>query len=95
MDICVFENYKVKLHNKYSYISDYDYEMKESIFSEDIEEWEKIMDGGELMRLVAKLMLENNTTSISSFKGGKIVIEKFEPQDGTGGMITINYGVIK
>ena len=95
IDICVFGKYKVKLHNNYSYVSDYDYEMKSPIFSEDVEEWEKVMDGGELMQLIAKLMLEYDTTSISSFKEGKIVIEKFEPQDGTGGTITINYRAIK
>lgn len=99
IDICVFGKYKVKLHNKYSYISDYDYEMKDPIFSEHVEEWEKVMDGGELMHLVANLMLENDaitfeckTSSIEHGKPvGEIVIEKFEPQDGTGGTITIKY----
>ena len=103
MDINVFGEYKVKLHNKYSYISDYDYEMKDPIFSEDVEEWEKVMDGGDFMQFIARTMLEYNTITFecktSSIEHGEpvneIVIEKFEPQNGTGGTITINYKAIK
>lgn len=103
MDINVFGNYKVKLHNKYSYVSDYDYEMKESIFSEDVEEWENVIDGGDFMQFIARMMLENDTITFecktSSIEHGEpvgeIVIEKFEPQNGTGGTITINYKAIK
>ena len=102
MNINVFGNYKVKLHNKYSYISDYDYEMKESIFSEDIEEWEKVMDGCDFMHFIARMMLENDTITFecktSSIEQGEpvgeIVIEKFELQNGTGATIEIKYQAI-
>lgn len=97
MNICVFGKYRVDFQNNYTYISDK--EFGEYTYSEDKEEWTKDMDGGELMRLVAKLMLENDTTTfeckVSSIEHGKsvgeIAVEKFEPQDGTGETIIIKY----
>lgn len=103
MNINVFGKYNVKLFNRYTYISDYDYEMKDPIFSENIEEWEKTMDGGDLIQFLARILLEYDTITFEcknlSIEHGELVseifIEKFEPQDGTGGTITINYRAIK
>ena len=103
MNINVFGKYNVKLFNRYIYISDYDYEMKDPIFSESIEEWGKTMDGSDLMQFLARIMLEHDTITFEcknlSIEHGKlvsqIIIEKFEPQDGTGGSITITYEAIK
>ena len=103
MNINTFGKYNVKLFNRYTYISDYDYEMKDPIFSEDIEEWEKIMDGGDLMQFLARILLEYDTITFECKNlsiehrepVGGIIIEKFDPQNGTGATITINYRAIK
>ena len=98
MNISVFEKYKVKFKNKYSYISDYDYDLNESIFSEETEKWQKTLSGDKLMELISKLLLEVNTISITETvntdKQSNIVyIEKYNI-DGTGATIIIEYQLV-
>lgn len=88
MNICAFGKYRVDFQNNYTYISDK--EFGEYTYSEGKEEWTKDMEGGELMNLISKLMIDTNTIGISNYEDG-VVITTFDPMDGTGSDIIVRY----
>lgn len=94
MDINVFGKYKVTFTNKFDYISDYDCGIEDYVYAKDKTTWKKKMQGGELMDMVAKLMLDHDAISIESFDN-KIVVETFRPDNGTGGNIVIKYEEVR
>ena len=87
-DICVFGKYKVDFKNKYTYISDN--EFNEYTYSEEREDWTKDMEGEELMNLIGNLIIDNNTIAVSNYEDG-VTITMFDPMDGTGSDIIIRY----
>ena len=92
MNICVFNKYKVHLINKYDYITDR--EFGETSYTTEEEEWTKEMDGGTLIDIVAKMLLDTeviNITSLDKF----IHISYFNPMNGTSAEIDIEYEEIK
>lgn len=89
MNISAFGKYRVDFKNNYTYISDK--EFGEYTYSKDKEEWTKDMEGGELMNLIGKLMLDNETIDISDINERSITIGMFNPMDGTGNDILIRY----
>lgn len=94
MNINVFGKYKVTFTNKFDYISEYDYDRESYVYAKDKTTWKRKMQGGELMDMVAKLMLDHDAISIDSSEN-KIVVETFRPDNGTGGTLIIKYGAIE
>ena len=92
MGICVFCNYKIKIENNFSYISDY--EFNEPTYDHGTEVFEKIIGGGELMEMIAKELNDEEVITFFS-NDNMILIEKFNPHDGTGSDIKILYEEIK
>ena len=92
MNINSFATYKVKLCNQYSYI--YNEEFGEYSYAEEKEEWEKTMEGGEFMELIGKFLLDEETISIEE-EDSKLAITTFDPWNGTGANIVVEYQELK
>ena len=90
MNICVFGKYKVSYTNKYDYVSDYDWEMKQNEYSSDKCTWRRTMQGGEFIDFIAHHLTDMDTIEIRDEKD-VIYITKFNPNDGTGSDIRIKY----
>ena len=88
MNICAFGKYRVDFQNNYTYISDK--EFNEYAYSKGKEEWIKDMEGGELINLIGKLMIDNYTIEISNYED-RVAITMFDPMDGTGSDIIVRY----
>ena len=82
MNINVYQSYKVKCK---SCSSDIDYL---GDFKESKGEWLKVLPGGELMRLLARLLYEGDTDSFE-FRDNIIYIDKFTPWTGEVGQVMI------
>lgn len=84
-DICVFGNYKVRRICNYSYISDKIGD--EYAFSDGKADNTQQIDGGRLMEMIAKEMLEHDTIGVHFYdeeNSLKISIEGFNPNTGEG-----------
>lgn len=92
MNICVFNKYKVHLINNYDYITDR--EFGETSYATEKEEWTKEMNGSTLIAIVAKMMIDDKVIDITS-SDKFIHISHFNPMNGTGAEIDIEYEEIK
>lgn len=98
MNINMFNKYKLKITNKYSYIADkegYDYFFKdEEVISE------KVIEGGELMEILGKDMMDSKTAEVS-FHPGKddnsfeIYLSQMNPLTGEGADILYEISPVK
>ena len=76
--------YQVKYKNKYSQ------RVEDNIFKHDTFKWNRKINGGELIELIAHLMQESDFLDITSNES-EIHITLFEPLTGEGANITIQY----
>ena len=75
MNICIYCDYKVEHTCDYSYFNE-DGEIRSKTIKESI-----TIDGGKLIEIIAKKLLHNEFSSISS-KDNEIIIEMFDPHSG-------------
>ena len=94
MNICAFGKYKVSYTNKYDYVSEYDWDMQENVYSHDKSTWKRTMQGGELIDFIAKLLKEKDVIDFSD-KDNSIFISTFDSWNGTGEDIRIKYMAVK
>lgn len=88
MRINIMSKYQVKYKNKYSYRVENDVYNK--IFKHGIHKWNRKMDGGNLIELIARLIQEPDFLDIASNEN-EIQVALFEPLTGEGADITIQY----
>lgn len=88
MRINIMSKYQVKYKNKYSYrVED---EVHDKIFKHGIHKWNRKMDGGKLIELIAHIMRESDFLEITSNET-EIQITLFEPLTGESADITVKY----
>ena len=79
LDISVFGKYKVKVSGKYSYNTP-SYDCPNDWHTEKVK-YQKTMEGGELMEIIAKELQERDLIGIY-FHDDRIMLEKFNPHTG-------------
>lgn len=82
MNFCMYFDYKIAVKNEYCYINE------EGDHTTETEEFTKVMDGGKLAEFIAEQLKDRWFSSIST-KDDEIIINLFNPMDGTGQDIKI------
>lgn len=75
MDINIFCKYKVKYKCEYSYVNEY------GDFSDDVAEWEKVLDGYNFMTIILKHIEDRDFMRILTTEK-MVYIERFDPNSG-------------
>ena len=87
MKFNIYNKYKIKVINKYSYQDPETSIAGEIDFSECCDESERIEEGGEFASNLASCLLDKDFSDIT-FEDNKIIIEFFDPTSGESGTLT-------
>lgn len=85
MRMDIYSKYKVKLYSECGYISEEDSEPGDIVFKKDKYEKEHILCGGELLEIIGKKLIDNETNEVKIEDNKIIIIETFNPNTGEGG----------
>ena len=87
MEFNIYNKYKVKVINEYSYQDSETSIAGEINFSEGCDESERIDEGGDFASNLASCLLDKDFSGIT-FGDNKIIIEFFDPTSGESGTLT-------
>lgn len=88
MNINIFQNYKVRINTKSSYVSQEDSTPTDWAYKTIDGKTEQVIDGGLLIQCLYKYFRDRCFMSVD-FEENSIHIELFDPMNGTGDDITI------
>lgn len=87
MEFNIYNKYKVKVINNYSYQDPETSTPGDISFSEGCDESERIDEGGDFASALACCLLDKDFSGIT-FGDNKIIIEFFDPTSGESGTLT-------
>ena len=87
MEFNIYNKYKVKVINNYSYQDPETSTPRDISFSEGYDESERIDEGGDFAAALASCLLDKDFSEIN-FEDNKIIIEFFDPTSGESSTLT-------